>query len=154
MQSDQGPWYNYGGAIDLANTVYCMAPFGEALYAGTGFLYGNVYKCSFGVLTGIGDDDPDRPAAFTVKPSYPNPFNPHTVIRYYLPESANVSIVVYDVTGRAVRSIRDADFEQTGWHRATWDGRDARGRDVASGLYFYRLVAGGQVETGKLTLVR
>ena len=89
-----------------------------------------------------------------VKPSYPNPFNPHTVIPYYLPEATRVNIDVYDVSGRHVRSIRRDSFESAGWNRAEWDGRDSDGRAAPSGVYFYRIAAGPHIETGKLALIR
>jgi flagellar hook assembly protein FlgD len=84
----------------------------------------------------------------------PNPFNPYTVIPYYLPQATRVTITVYDVAGRHVRSIRADVFESAGWNRATWDGRDSRGQAVASGVYFYRISAGVHLKTGKLAVVR
>ncbi len=60
---------------------------------------------------------------------------------------------VYDVRGALVRTLLDADLPRGGY-QATWDGRDASGRGMASGSYFARLEAGGKVETVRMSLVR
>lgn len=68
----------------------------------------------------------------------PNPFNPITTIRFTLPARAHATLAVFDIAGRHVRTLVD-DVRGSGAHDVTWDGRDARGVAVASGLYFYRL---------------
>ncbi len=97
--------------------------------------------------------DSDLPRAVQLAGAVPNPFNPQTVIHYALPDRSPVSLRVHDVKGRLVRTL----VEQTlsaGAHTARWDGRDARGRTVASGTYFVRLVAGGQTRVKAMALVR
>ncbi len=83
----------------------------------------------------------------------PNPFNPTTTIGFDLPARADVDLSVYDPAGRLVRTLVRAPL-LAGSHSVVWNGKDQNGIDVASGVYFYRLAAGGFVETRKLLLVR
>ncbi len=80
------------------------------------------------------------PSAYALYPAYPNPFNPITTIRYGLPESSDVSLIVYDITGREIIQLVDSRVP-AGDRRVIWNGRDRQGNPVASGLYIYRLVA-------------
>jgi hypothetical protein len=84
----------------------------------------------------------------------PNPFNPRTTIRYRLTERARVSLEVFNVAGRLVRSLTINDLTDTGEHEAVWLGRDKNGRQMPSGTYFYRLTVGDYMETKRMTLVR
>jgi hypothetical protein len=83
----------------------------------------------------------------------PNPFNPATTIAFELASPGEVSITVYDVSGRMIRSLVDA-YLPAGMHEVTWNGQDGSGTAVASGVYFYRLVAGEIMETRKMVLLR
>jgi len=84
----------------------------------------------------------------------PNPFNPHTVIHFNLPEPETINLRIYDVSGRQVSSLVHMEEFDQGEHRRTWYGRDAEGREMAAGVYFYRLEAGDCVETRAMTLVK
>jgi hypothetical protein len=110
-------------------------------------------------------DDIDSPNGVGVEPesapvlptelgeSYPNPFNPSTAIRFSLREAGDVSIRIFDESGRLVRVLTDEAFD-TGLHEVAWDGRDDAGQGVSSGVYFYRFEADGVSETRKLTLMK
>lgn len=100
-----------------------------------------------------GDDTPEAPAATYLAQNFPNPFNPTTQIAYGLAAPAHVSLRIYDVSGRLVRELVDADRE-AGVFTETWNGRDTRGAQVASGIYFYRLDAGTFSETRKMIMLR
>ena len=93
------------------------------------------------------------PTAYALFDNYPNPFNPSTRIQYALPEPANVTLSVYDVTGRRIRTLAEG-LQPAGTHTATWNGADAYGRLAASGVYLYRLEAGDFVETRKMLMVK
>jgi hypothetical protein len=84
----------------------------------------------------------------------PNPFNPATEIAYTLARDAGVTLVVYDLAGRRVATLVSGDRQGAGPHTATWDGTDQEGRRVASGTYFYRLQAEGNLLTRKMVLVQ
>lgn len=85
------------------------------------------------------ENDDSLPAAYSLSPAYPNPFNPVTTIPFSLPEASEVSIVVYDILGREV--MRWDRQEPPGYRSLVWNGTDRSGRLVPSGIYLYRLVA-------------
>jgi hypothetical protein len=89
----------------------------------------------------------------TLFQNHPNPFNPSTVIRYHLPEKCPVRLEIYDVSGRCIASLVNAEQER-GDYSAEWAGKDDMGDKVASGIYFYRLVAGKDVISKKMVLLR
>ncbi len=93
------------------------------------------------------------PPATRLHPNYPNPFNPTTTIAYDLPQPARVRLVIYDVSGRKIRDLVDAD-EPAGHRTVIWDARNASNEPVASGVYFYRLFAGDFVRTRKMVLLK
>jgi flagellar hook assembly protein FlgD len=84
----------------------------------------------------------------------PNPFNPRTAIHFDVPAGGGVvTIRIYDVTGRLVRTLVDGP-QTAGQKTATWDGKDNRGGSVTSGVYFYRLQAPDYSKTLKMVLLR
>jgi len=88
--------------------------------------------------------------------NYPNPFNSGTVIRYSVNKtgfSAKLQILIYDVTGRVVKTFVN-NHPQPGFHEIQWDGTDADGQSVSSGLYFYTLKTTNFMDTGKMLLIR
>ena len=90
----------------------------------------------------------------------PNPFNPSTTIKYYIPNNSDVSIKIYDMLGREVATLVNNQSE-AGYHLVYWNGRDKNGLDAASGVYLYRLTAvpvgrqaGSFAETKKMLLMK
>lgn len=92
------------------------------------------------------------PISVTVGQNYPNPFNAETVIPVDLPRSEAVTLTVFDALGQRIK-VREGN-RSAGQHSITWDGQDEYGRPVASGVYVYRVEADGQVELGRMMLVR
>ena len=88
------------------------------------------------------------PTTYALESAYPNPFNPTTEIRFALPESAPVSLVIYDVTGREVARLVDGTLA-AGYHRVQWEASA-----MPSGLYLYRLTAGTYTETRRMILMK
>jgi len=82
-----------------------------------------------------------RPQEYLLHQNYPNPFNPRTHITYQLPQAGQVSLCIYNVRGQLVIRLMD-QYQLSGEHSATWDGRDGYGIPVASGIYFCHLTAG------------
>ena len=89
----------------------------------------------------------------TLYQNYPNPFNPSTTIHYYLPQVGRVVLDVYDAAGRRIITLIDEEQAQ-GAHTIEWNGREACGAETASGIYFYRLVAGKEKISKKMVLLR
>ena len=92
-------------------------------------------------------------ATLRIAQNAPNPFNPQTTIRYSLPTTVAVSLRIFDVQGRLVRTLVDAR-EAAGDYAIQWDGKDDHGLAAGSGTYFYRLDAGGKTASDKMVLAR
>jgi aminopeptidase N len=90
---------------------------------------------------------------FALGQNVPNPFNPHTTIRFAIPETRAVTLRIYDVAGRLVTTLAERRYP-AGTHVLTWDGTDRRGSAVASGVYFYKIIAGRDAATRKMVLLR
>lgn len=86
--------------------------------------------------------------------SYPNPFNPATTIEFSLERSARVTLAIYDVSGRRVRTLVSGALTAAGIHAVNWDGTNDNGKRLASGVYFASFVAEGQVSAKKLIMLR
>ena len=86
--------------------------------------------------------------------NYPNPFNPTTIIAFKLPNDAQVTVRVFDIRGREVRSLLDGVRYTAGSHDVTWDGRDDRGLALSSGLYVYHLHAGEETVRSRMLLLK
>jgi len=108
------------------------------------------HVCEFSV--GISRDEviPDH---MTINCNYPNPFNPTTTIAFHIPQASEVKLVVYNPRGLLVRTLMNK-WLSTGEYQVVWDGRDADGEPVASGIYLYSLQAGSERLTGKMLLLK
>jgi len=89
----------------------------------------------------------------TINQNYPNPFNPVTQIRFNLPKTSKVEITVYNILGQKVNTLVNDEFE-AGTHTIYWDGKNDKGEEVASGIYFYRLKAGEFLDSKKMLILR
>jgi hypothetical protein len=86
--------------------------------------------------------------------NYPNPFNPQTTIAFSIKQRARVRIDVYNVAGQRVRSLLDETRAAGSYTDVRWDGTDAAGSPVASGVYFYKLAAADFSQTRKMVLLK
>ncbi len=135
-------WVNVTSSIDTDANILCGVTTSLSPFA--------IAEPEPGTAVG----DAPLPAAFALHPCAPNPFNPATTIRYDVPTGgAKVSIAIFDVTGRRVRTLVDGP-QPAGQRLVTWDGRDQGGRGVASGVYFYRMSAGAFTQTRKMVLLK
>lgn len=100
-----------------------------------------------------GEQPPPVIARTALHPNHPNPFNPQTAIRFDLADGGLVSLRVFDAHGRCVRALVDG-WMPAGAHVTTWDGIDASGAAVASGVYWCRLRVSGDDDVRSMTLVR
>jgi hypothetical protein len=99
---------------------------------------------------------PYLPKAFALSQNYPNPFNPSTTISYAIPDGnaqVGVKLSVFNLRGQLVRSLVDQS-QSPGNYNVNWDGSDDNGRQISSGVYFYRLVAGDYVSTRKMVVLK
>ncbi|MGH7594782.1 MAG: FlgD immunoglobulin-like domain containing protein [bacterium] len=91
---------------------------------------------------------------FTLEQNYPNPFNPQTTIAFTLQRVSAVDLKIYTVQGREVRTVMVGEMKSAGRHQVHWDGKNTAGQNVVSGVYVYRLAAGAQVASRRMTLMR
>ncbi len=101
-------------------------------------------------LTGV---ETPLAAAFGVQANHPNPFNPQTTIDFAVDAAGPVSLRIYDSAGRLVTTLVDG-VQSVGRHTAVWDGTDAAGRALPSGVYLVRLQSAGRQDSHKLLLAK
>ncbi len=94
------------------------------------------------------------PASYELSQNFPNPFNPLTTIRYGLPRDENMTLKVYNLLGEEIITLVTHEQKKAGYHIAIWDGRNEQGEPVTSGVYLYRLRAGGFSVVKKMIVTR
>lgn len=151
--SQSGSWlrsdFNYNGTVDVNDFI----TFGQRYNHSCSNRRTDPIPPELLALLGMGEgtDYPDR---YELGQCMPNPFNPVTVIGYAVPSpGGEVSISVYDVAGRRVATLVDAE-SSPGWFATTWDGTSSTGDRVSSGVYFCKMEAPGFSDTKKLTLLK
>jgi hypothetical protein len=102
--------------------------------------------------TGIVDKG-ELPTTFELATNYPNPFNPSTTINYSVPQTSDVSLVIYNILGKKVRTLINNTLNR-GNYNVVWDGKDDNGYMVSSGIYFYSLNAGNISLVKKMILMK
>ena len=126
------------GSMGVHNAKYAISLLQKAL---------NLYPLD------VRKTDLSIPKEFVLNQNYPNPFNPTTTISFSLPKSEVVKLEVYDVLGKLVKIIAD-NAMSAGNYAMTWDGQDANGSKVASGMYIYRLQAGSFNSVKKMLMLK
>jgi hypothetical protein len=94
------------------------------------------------------------PDDYKLEANYPNPFNPSTNIRFALPVDKKISLIVYDMLGREVKTLIGDELYKKGSHETTWNGTNNAGNTVASGSYIYTLKFGNFTKSAKMTLLK
>jgi len=141
-----------------ANGLYSIE---NELYYGSEYLFTavkegctinqTVYTPSMGLS--VDEENDTRPNEFELYQNYPNPFNPTTVIGYNLPVQSDVSLEIYNILGRSIKSFEICN-QSSGEHSITWDGTDDYNNRVASGTYLYMLRAGDKKQSRKMVLIK
>ena len=128
--------------------------------AGQGYPYYHLTATDFAgnegeAATVLNETDvlPGTPDRFALHAPSPNPFNPKTFLRFDLPEATTVSLKVYDLSGRLLRTLVD-EHREAGRYRESWNGRDAQGRAMASGVYLCRIETDAFSDTERMTLLK
>ncbi len=94
-----------------------------------------------------------QPETFRLSQNYPNPFNPSTTISYTLQKMADIKLTVYNSVGQKVKTLVNGKIE-AGSHSVVWDGSNAAGEKVVSGVYYYKLDAAGYSKTKKMLILQ
>jgi hypothetical protein len=93
------------------------------------------------------------PRSLTLLPNTPNPYVDRTTLRFGMAREGTVKLSIYSVAGRRVAGIETGPFS-AGWHELAFSGRDDNGRLLPSGMYFYRLEAGGETRSSRMVIGR
>ncbi|MCD8479806.1 MAG: T9SS type A sorting domain-containing protein [Candidatus Cloacimonetes bacterium] len=96
---------------------------------------------------------PSIPLETLLFSAFPNPFNPSTNLRYSLKEAGDVRIDIFNLKGQILKSFENV-YQQPGYYQIAWDGRDADGREVGAGIYFYRMTSGKYSATKKMVMAK
>ena len=133
-------------AVGLSNTIYSLAVRGTNLFAGA---RGGVWRRPLSeMVTSVERLSSNVPTHFSLEQNYPNPFNPSTIISFGVPSKSFVSLKVFNVLGAEIATLVNEN-KVPGTYQVTWDASG-----YPSGVYLYRLIAGGKVLTGKMNLLK
>ena len=145
-------WMNHGENV-MALTYEDMNCDAAGSYDST------AYALVLGICEYLGLDltqiqnEADKPSGYSLLQNYPNPFNPVTKLRYELPENSHVNITIYDMLGRAVKTM--VNQHQNAGHRSIiWDGTNDYGNTVSTGIYLYQIQAGAYTRTKKMVFLK
>ena len=142
LHSEEGQLHEYWGTVngnwfDGPNEYFEQIQSDAFL-----FLYNQLYNVEVPI------DHEVIPKSFTLHQNYPNPFNPITTLRYDLPQESDVTLTIYDITGRMVQTLVN-ELQQSGMKKVIWNASD-----VSSGVYIYRIQAGNFTQTRKMILLK
>lgn len=126
-----------GSEYGMHNAKYCI----DALVA------------SRNAIVGIVNLSNEVPQRFELTQNYPNPFNPTTKFKFSLPKESDVTIAIFDILGRVVKVVTKDKFT-AGTYEVDWDATNDMNSKVASGVYFYRIVAGNNTAIKKMVLLK
>ena len=115
--------------------------------------FGNAYRRPVQDLLATLDEKKNTFDHFILYQNFPNPFNPTTSITFKLLKPSDVNLVIFDCTGRQIRTLK-TDRYSAGLHQVQWDGTNDSGNAVASGIYVYQLKAGNYNQSHKMMLLR
>ena len=171
--------YADGMKVDAQGNLFCAGPLGIWIFSPNGTVLdtilvpGQTANCNWGdadrgtlyitsgnsvyrirmTTNGVLEHGTAGAGSIELHPNYPNPFNPETVIPYKIPRTAEIQLVVWDVTGKWIRTVASGK-QSEGDHRVIWDGRDESGRLMPSGVYVVILEAGGLRMSRKILLMK
>ena len=113
----------------------------------------NMLMIQVQVTSDVEDEPVVEPLVTALLGNHPNPFNPDTTIRYSLESDERVIIDVYNIRGQLVKTLVN-DYQRAGQYSVIWDGKDERGRDAGSGIFFYRMKSGSYSSTRKMIMMK
>jgi hypothetical protein len=142
------------GSNNAGHGVFAASPT-EVYFTGADDVPADVYVAEVAVIAATTDaPPPTRGERVRLLPNHPNPFNPATTIAFELPQPETVTLRILDLAGHVVRTLVAGEARAAGRHEVVWRGLSDAGRRVASGVYLYRLEAGGEVEARSMVLLK
>jgi len=145
-----GPFWNYPSYASV-DTIF-WPPNVHLEFVDT---LGNAFSPVFykGYLEVQDINTPTKPSSFSLSQNFPNPFNPKTMIRFALPKDSWVKLEVYNILGQKVKTLVDEKLA-AGVKEVEWDGKDSKGLEFASGIYFYRIKADDFSDVKKMVMLK
>ena len=150
--------YQIAGIAPGSYTVVVDRPGFESASGTAAPTYDNVLSPSPGsatlniTLTAL-EGPGEVPSGFSLEQNYPNPFNPSTTITFSVPASGQVTVAIYNIIGQEIVRLVD-NVVPAGTYQVSWDGKDAFGRAMTSGVYLYRITADHYTATRKMLMVK
>ena len=143
-------WYQMAFPLNADDGINCLDAIrkGGKYYAYIGTFKGGIYKLAGDISTiGIQNSSTGVPKSFELYQNFPNPFNPTTLIKFDVPKDGDISLKVFDITGREVYSVNE--YKHAGSYELKFDGTN-----LASGIYFYGVQSGSFVASKKMALIK
>ena len=145
-------------AMDILNNIWAGGAFGEEFWgkASSQAMKNMIHAVAIIEGTPTSINDPHKgpiPTAFELHQNYPNPFNPLTNIRFQLAADVEVTLKVFDLLGREIKTLVNAKLSK-GIHNVTWDGDAEDGTTLSSGVYFVLMNTENYTATRKLILLK
>ncbi|HTK81333.1 MAG TPA: carboxypeptidase regulatory-like domain-containing protein [Bacteroidota bacterium] len=150
---DNLPAGSYTIVVDKEGFTASNAPTVTVDESGGFLSSGNVIGVTGDTPLGVDEHQNQSPASFMLRQNYPNPFNPTTEIHFDVAKAGNVAIRIYNIMGQEIARLVDQRLD-IGSYVARWNGNDARGLQVSSGLYFYRMDADNFHDLKKMILMK
>jgi uncharacterized delta-60 repeat protein len=154
VRTYNGPGNDYDQAYDIAvdgsGSVYVI---GYSVGDGTGEDFATIKYVQKTSDVEEETERSEKPYEFDLSQNYPNPFNPTTKIEFTLSKSGFVTLQIYDIVGKKVRTLVSENLS-SGYKSVIWDGKNEEGKEVASGIYFYQLKMGDFSEPKKMLLLK
>ena len=119
----------------------------------TAAFFNSMDNCIEACFLASNDEINQLPQAFNLYNNYPNPFNPVTTLRYDIPENSHVTITIYDMLGRQVKTLIN-QTQDAGYKSLIWDATNDYGKPVSAGIYLYQIQAGEYISTKKMVLLK
>jgi hypothetical protein len=119
----------------------------------TAAFFNSMDDCIEACFLASNDEINQLPQAFNLYNNYPNPFNPVTTLRYDIPENSHVTITIYDMLGRQVKTLIN-QTQDAGYRSVIWDATNDYGKPVSAGIYLYQIQAGEYISTKKMVLLK
>jgi hypothetical protein len=144
--------YSYEDAFTVQTTTTVNYWLESVDYSGNSEFFGPIP-----VLIEHQQDNPDAPEipiVLGLHQNYPNPFNPDTKIKFAVEEAGNAEVAIFNLKGQKIATLFSGEVEADTYYETVWSGRDDNGKEVASGVYLYRLNSSGKNETKRMMLIK
>jgi len=151
-------WGTIANTSIISDTVVTFSAYPEALNCQNQPEYcinGDTLTFEVPIVVQVISAEPEHfiPEEFVLHQNYPNPFNPVTTLRYNLPETGLVTITIYDMLGRQVKTLINRT-KDAGYRSVIWDATNDYGKPVSAGIYLYQIQVGEYIQTKKMVLLK